>query len=191
MKPNNHSALLRWTLLPSLLLCLAFPGIAQDKQKNPKSAPSELQFLKDSIGVWDAEIEVWPQGADSPSIKFKGLETNSAFGEHWMASDFVSEYGGQTMKVHSIVGYDLDEKKLIGRVIDQGPYAAKMTGEYDAKSKTVQWTTNVKDPAGKPVVQKTSITQKSADERVLVLSVPGKEKGAFIKFMQISYARRK
>lgn len=162
--------------------------IAQEK---PESKPIELETLKASIGVWDADIEVWPAGPDADSIKFKGVETIRAYGEFWIASDFDSEFMGQTMKVHSIVGYDLDRKKLVGTVIDHGPYAATMTGDYDEESKTVRWRTEAKDEKGKPIVQKTSITQKSADERVLVLSAPGKQEDDVTKFMQINFVRRK
>lgn len=176
------------TLLAVLVLGLALSGATQDK---PEAKPIELEVLKASIGVWDAEIEVWPQGLDSPSIKFKGVETNRPFGEHWIASDFDSEFMGQTMKVHSIVGYDLGRKKLVGTVIDHGPYAATMTGDYDKHSKTVSWKTEAKMPDGTPMVQRTSVTQKKADERLLVMSVPGQQKGEFKKFMQIRLVKPK
>jgi len=180
--------LIKPALSTALLFGLTLSCIAQDK---PESKPSELEVLKDSIGVWDAEIEVWPEGPDSSSIKFKGVETNRPYGEYWIASDFDSEFMGQTMKVHSIVGYDLDQKKMVGTVVDHGPYAASMTGDYDQKSKTVRWKTKVKDANGKPIVQKTLITQTSANERVLVLSVPGEKKDDFTKFMQIRFVKRK
>jgi hypothetical protein len=180
--------LIRSAFSTALVFGIMLFCIAQDK---PKAKPIELEVLKASIGVWDAEIEVWPEGSDSSSIKFKGVETNRPYGEYWIASDFDSEYMGQTMKVHSIVGYDLDQAKMVGTIIDHGPYAARMTGEYDKDSNTVHWTTEAKDPNGKPMVQKTLITQKHADERVLVLSVPGKQKSAFTKLMQIRFVRRK
>lgn len=92
--------LIRSTLTTALMFGLALSCLAQEK---PESKPIELEVLKASIGVWDAEIEVWPQGPDSTSIKFKGVETNRPYGEYWIASDFDSEFMGQTMKVHSIV----------------------------------------------------------------------------------------
>ena len=157
-----------------------------------KPVPAELQILKDSLGVWDAEVEVWPQGLDSASIKFIGVETNRAFGAHWIASDFDSEFNGQKTSVHSIIGYDLDEGKLVGKVIDHGPYAASMVGDYDHETKSVDWITKVKDPSGTPIVQKTVVTQKDADTRLLVLSVPNKDmKDVFTKFMQVTFVRRK
>lgn len=171
-----------------LLFGLALSCMAQEK---PQATPVELEVLQASAGIWDAEIEVWPHGPDSSSITFKGVETNRPYGEYWLASDFDSEFMGQTMKVHSIVGYDLDRKQLVGTIIDHGPYAATMTGEYDRASKTVVWMTNAKDPSGKPMPQKTSITHKNPDERVLVLSVPGKQKNDFTKFMQIKFIRRR
>lgn len=160
-------------------------------REEPKSKPIELEVLKASIGVWDAEIEVWPQGPDSSSIKFKGVETNRPYGDYWIASDFNSEFMGQTMKVHSIVGYDRDQKMMVGTIIDHGPYAASMTGDYHRESKTVLWKTEARDQNGKPMAQKTLITQKKPDERVLVLSVPDKQSNEFTKFMQIRFIRRK
>ena len=180
--------LIRYTLPTALIFGVAISCIAQEE---PTSKPIELEVLKASIGVWDAEIEFWPEGPDSSSIKFKGVEENRPYGEYWIASDFNSEYLGQTMKVHSIVGYDLDQAKLVGTVIDHGPYAASMTGIYDKASKTVRWMTEAKAPDGKAMVQQTSITQKGADERVLVLSVPGEKEDDFIRFMQIRFVKRK
>ena len=178
----------RFTVSTALVFALAFACNAQDK---PKAKPIELAVLKSSIGVWDAEIEVWPKGPKSPSVKFKGVETIRPYGEYWIASDFDSEYMGQTMKVHSIVGYDLDKKKLVGMVIDHGPYAATMTGDYDEKSKTVRWKTEAKDLDGKPMVQQASVTQKSANERVLVMMTSGKQNDESTIFMRIRYVKRK
>ena len=178
----------KFTLTTVLMLVLAVSCLAQEK---PESNPIELDALQASIGVWDAQIEVWPQGPDSSSIKFEGVETNRPYGEYWIASDFDSEFMGQLMKVHSIVGYDRDQKKLVGTVIDHGPYAASMTGDYDEESKTVRWKTQAKAPNGKPIVQRTSIMQTSPDERVLVLSVPGKQENEFTRFMQIKFVKRK
>jgi|GEM_PF-1372820 len=177
-----------FSLLSAFLICTTVPSAAQTSST---SKPPELRALKDSVGIWDAKIEVWPQGLNAASITFTGVETVSAYGKHWIASDFDSVFSGRTNRIHSIVGYDLDERKLVGKVIDYGPYAARMTGEYDSKSKTVHWTTKVKDPSGKPIVQKTSITQKNANERVLVLSVPKKGTKDFIKFMEIRFTKRK
>lgn len=179
--------ILKSTLLATCVLVLAQSCVAQD---DVSATPNELEVLKGSIGVWDAEIEVWPQGPDADSIKFQGVETIRPFGKHWMSSDFDSEFGGQTMSIHSIVGYDLDKKKLVGMVVDEGPYMANMTGEYDKESATVHWVTKAKDPEGNIMVQNTSITQKSEDERVLVLMVPGATEGETTKFMEIVFKKR-
>ena len=165
------------------VLGLAFPCIAQEKSQ-PK--PSELEVLKGAVGVWDAEIEVWPEGPDRPPSQFKGVDTNRAYGEYWVASDFM----GQAMKIHSIIGYDPDQKKMVRMNIDHGVYAAKTTGHYDKKSRTVNWRIEAKDATGKPVVQTTTVPQKFPTERVLVLMVPGKIAGDFTRFMQIKFVKR-
>ncbi len=171
----------------ALALSLALSSFAEEKAA---AKPIELEAIQSLAGIWDAEIEVWPSGPDSPSIKFKGIEKNRPYGEHWVASDFDSEFMGQSMKIHSIVGYDLDQKQLVGTVIDHGPYSASMQGTYEKESKTVHWTTKAKDLNGKIMLQKTFMTQKNANERVLVLMTHGADKSDFNKFMQIKYIKR-
>ena len=170
-----------------IIVGVAFAGSAEDAGE---STPVELEVLKSYVGVWDAEIEVWPQGLDSPSITFQGVETIRPYGEHWLASDFDSEFMGETVTVHSIVGYDLDKKKMVGTIIDHGPYSASMTGDYDAETMTVAWMVEAKHPNGTPMVQKSLITQKTADERVLVMFMPSGPDGEFTKFMEVIYVKR-
>ena len=90
--------LARLTLFASFVFGVTFPCSGEEEAK---SKPKELQVLKASIGIWDAEFEVWPVGLDSPSMTFKGVETNRAFGDYWIASDLDTEINGQTMKAGS------------------------------------------------------------------------------------------
>lgn len=175
------------TLAAVLALLSSLPVVAQDEAP---AKPSELEMLKASVGVWDAHCEVWPQGPGSNPVKFKGVETIRAYGEYWLTSDFDSSFMGQTTKVHSLMGYDLDKKKLVGTIVDQGPYSASMTGVYDTKTKTTHWETRAKHPSGKPMLQKTSIAHKSSTERLLTLKMPN-EKGEFAPYMQIRLVKRK
>ena len=94
------------------------------------------------------------------------------------------------MKVHSIVGYDLDKKSLVGTVIDHGPYAARMTGTLNEKTESVAWETEAKDAKGELIIQNTVITQISDDERLLVLSTKDADQKS-IKVMEIRYTKRK
>lgn len=162
-----------------------------DEEGEEKTAtPVELEAVKALVGVWKAEIQVWAAGPDAKPLMFEGVETNRASGNHWVVSDFESEYMGQKMNVHSIVGYDLNKKKLVGTVVDQGPYAATMTGEYDPAKKTVVWKTRAKTPDGKPMVQQTTMTTISDKERLLVLRMPSEKPNEFVKFMQIRFTKQ-
>ena len=181
---------MRMTCATSMALLFAVPVccIAQDE---PEATPVELDVLAASVGTWDAEIEMWPAGPDSPSIKLTGVETNRPFGKHWIASDFESEYMGETMRADTIVEYDLDEEKIVVIIVKHGAYEERMTVRYDEESKTVEWMTKARSPTGEPMLQKTRVTQKNADKRVLVMHMPVKERDEFVKFMQITYVRRK
>lgn len=174
--------------LPALLLVLTLSShcLAQDTESD---TPAELDVIKGSVGVWDAEFLVWANGPDADPIKFTGVETNKAHGTHWISGDLVSEFGGQTIHIHSLIGFDLEEKKLVGTQVDDGPYKATMSGTYDEESKTVKWVVKAKMPDGTPMEQEASIVQKSDSERVLTLSMPGAS-GDAVKFMQVNYVKR-
>lgn len=177
--------MIRWLLATCCVFILTDGVFAQTEKE-----PAELAVLEELVGVWDAEFEVWPSGPDQPSIKFKGVETTRGFGRHWVASDLETTFMGQKMIIHSIIGYDLDRNKLVGTQIDQGPYRATLTGDYDPEKKAVTWTVRVKDPQGKPMVQKTTITSKSKTERVQVLNVAGDNPDEYKKFMRVRYVKR-
>lgn len=184
--PSKLTLLTLLTLLA--ILSLLIPVHAQEKERD---LSTELQILSDTVGTWDCAITVWPAGLEAAPITMKGVETNEAFGNHWLSSGFSSEFQGQEMKVHTIVGYDLDLKKFVGTVIDHGPYAAKMKGKFDKETKTIHWTTQAKTPDGQPMIQKTSVTHTSATERHLVMKMQNPSTGKFGKFMEINYTKRK
>lgn len=171
------------------LLCL-LPCARLATAQDAPAVPPELQAIKEFVGVWDADIEVWPDGLDKPSVKFKGVETNRAYGDYWIASDFDSDFQGSTIRVHSIVGYDLEQKRLVGINIDHGPYAARLLGTYDPEKRTLDWETQAKDEAGNPISQRTRVVLTSPTERMLVLSAPSGEQAEYRKVMQIRFVKR-
>lgn len=178
-------------MFPRALLLLALVVFQVGLCHAQEAELPELHMLKQYAGVWDAQIEVWPTGPDGPSITFQGVETVRRYGDHWIASDFDSELQGQTMRVHAIVGYDLEKKKLVGTVIDHGPYAASMVGEFDPSTNTVHWKTAAKTADGKPMTQKTQVTQPTPNERTLVLLTHDPKTDRSTKTMQIRYVKRK
>ena len=177
---------MRTILIILLSLGLALPGLGQETQETPP----ELQVLKNTIGVWDTAIEVWAQGPDGPSVQFDGVETVTAFGDYWMSSDSVSTFMGRTMKVHSLVGYDIDEGKLVGTIVDDGPYKATLSGEYDPDTKSVTWMIKGKDPVGTEYFQKSVVTEISENERLLVLYLPVAVGEGYTRLMEVTYTRR-
>ena len=74
----------------------------------------------------------------------------------------------------------IEEKKT--SCVLKGVYYETLTQMYPKKAK---------DAKGKPMVQKTLVTQKNANERLLVLMVPGEKKDEFTKCMQIRFTKRK
>ena len=179
---------LKLTLTAVLVLSVSLSCIAQEPVW---LKPPELEVLKAAIGVWHAQVEVWPEGPDSPSILFDCIETNRPYGDYWIISDFEFFFKGGSTKGGGIFGYDLDKKKLVGITVDDSPFAGSMTGKYDPESKTVHWTKKAKDAKGNPIVQKSTVTQVGKYERVLVMMTPGEKEGEFVKTMEVHYFKRK
>ena len=177
---------MKYALSFLLTMALALPCVAQEETKSETGA---LEILKSLVGVWDAEMEVWPRGPDKASMKLKGVETNKAYGKHWLTSDFSSKAMGPAANLHSIVGYDLDKKQMVAMSVDSGPYPAKMTGEIDVKKKSVTWTAHIKDAAGNKKIQKSTDTLINENERIMI--VKAQQNGKFVKIVQIKFTKRK
>jgi hypothetical protein len=97
-------------LFAAAFLTFAHAAPAEEANDTTRSEPDVLAAM---VGIWDAKIEVWPQGVDQPSMEFNAIETIRSFGNHWLASDLDTDMEGTIMTVHSIAGYDLDAEQLV------------------------------------------------------------------------------
>lgn len=177
-------------VLGAALLTAALPALNAQAQMPPTA---EHKHLESEVGVWDAEVQMWPT-ADAEPMKSKAVETNKMLGKLWLLSDFEGDFGGMKFSGRSQLGYDPTKKKYVGTWIDtMSPYLQTMEGTYDEKTATsTMMATGIDMETGKPTTSKMITRYESDDEKVFEIMMPveGKE-GEWWKMMEITYTRRK
>lgn len=184
-----HSSFARLALGVALLAA-SFPALTAQAQMPPTA---EHKALESDVGVWDAEVKMWP-AADAKPMASKAVETNRMLGKLWLLSDFEGDFGGMKFTGHMQLGYDPLKKKYVGAWIDTiSPFLQTMEGTYDEKTKTsTMMATGVDMATGKPSTSKMITRHVSDDKRVFEMMSPveGKE-GEWWKMMEVTYTRRK
>lgn len=157
---------------------------AQDEPPMPKPTP-EHQVLMQSVGTWDATIEM--MGADGTPAVSKGVaEIKAGPGDFWIIDDTKAEMMGMPFTGHGVTGYDPGKGKYVATWVDSfAPSLLIMEGTYDKKTKALTMT--AESPMG---TMKTVSTHKDADTMVFEMFMVG-DAGAEQKQMTITYKRRK
>jgi hypothetical protein len=163
-------------------------GVAQ--QFEPTAAHKVLQ---QDVGTWIASGKMWMPGTEDP-MEFKGKEVNRLIGGMWIVSDFEGDMFGQPFSGHSTMGYDMESKKYFAQWMDSmSPYAATMSGAYDAEKKTMTMNSVSVDPeTGKKVKGKSVVVYKDAKTRLMTMYNENPETpGEMMKSMEIVYTLTK
>ena len=151
-------------VLGAALLTAALPALNAQAQMPPTA---EHKHLESEVGVWDAEVQMWPT-ADAEPMKSKAVETTLMLGMLWLLSDFEGDFGGMKFSGRSQLGYDPTKKKYVGTWIDtMSPYLQTMEGTYDEKTATsTMMATGIDMETGKPTTSKMITRYESDDEKV-------------------------
>ena len=170
--------------LATIETALAQPGVTTEQHK----------VLKNEVGDWEAEMKLYPQGPDGPTIDGKCEETSRVLNNGmWLISDFKGDFAGFPFEGHGAFGYNPQKKKYVGTWVDNmNPALTLMEGDYDAKAKTLTMYSEGTDPeTGKPMKTK-NVTQYLEDgRRIFTMSnqAPGSDK--YIKMMELTYTKKK
>lgn len=157
---------------------------AQDEPPMPKPTP-EHQVLLQSVGTWDATIEM--PGEDGKPVTSKGVsEIKAGPGGFWTVDDMKAEMMGMPFTGHGVTGYDPGKGKYVATWVDSfSPSLLVMEGTYDKKTKALTMT--AESPMG---TMKTVSTHKDADTMVFEMYMVGDD-GSEQKQMTITYKRQK
>lgn len=172
---------------------LASTGTAQESPPIQKPLP-EHKIVAAAEGTWDATIRMYAAGPDAEPAVSKGSEVNEVVpGGLWLLSKFDGDFGGMKFQGRGQFGYDPVKKKYVGTWIDSlSTVLSVLEGEYDAKTKTMTYVGEGYDPAQKAkFTQKMVTTTKDDGSRVFTLYMKFEGQPAEVKFMEITYTKRK
>ncbi|OFV88549.1 MAG: hypothetical protein A2V74_02670 [Acidobacteria bacterium RBG_16_70_10] len=172
-----------------LLLGAAVAAWAQEGPPLPKPGP-EHELLKQSVGVWDATVEMFMAPGAAPTVS-KGTETNRILGGFWLVSHFQSELMGQPFEGVGTSGWDPLKKKYVGTWVDSmSPGMSAMESTWDPATKTSTGWIEGPDLSGKVTKTRETEEWKDADTRVFTMYGPAGADGKEPVAMRISYKRR-
>jgi hypothetical protein len=154
---------------------------------DPRALPAELAVFEKDAGVWDATVEIRISPGAEPLVS-KGVSTNRlAYGGRWLITDFENEtgFGG-----HGVYGFDVVKKKYTGVWVDPSRTTlAVMDGVYDAATRTMTMTGEMKKPNGETLAWRETTERVDADTQIFRSFVPGPDGVAF-ELMTVTYRRR-
>jgi len=182
-------------LMPLLTLAiLFFTGNFTTTYAQFPTPTEEHKILKKEEGEWTAKAKLFygPAGPYDEPQESAASESNKMIGPFFITSDFKGSFGGMPFTGHGVFGYDVATKKYTGMWIDSfGSTPTKMTGTYDAATKTMTYDTTGVGMGGEPTKGKNVVVYKSDDTRVMTMymQLPGQDKMA--KMMELTYERKK
>jgi hypothetical protein len=170
-------------------------AVGQDGFKPPKPTPQHKALAED-VGVWDAELFVFPDGSDEGIAVGKGVETNTMLpGGLWLLSEFKGELGGEPFEGRGQTGYDPKKAKFVGTWVDSmTPQIMVLEGTYDEKTKTATLLGEGDDSqTGEPATFKTTTREIDGDNRVFTLFTKKKDAkdSEFVKAFEMRYKKRR
>jgi hypothetical protein len=172
---------------------LAGAATAQEPPPGAKPRP-EHKVLAADEGTWDATVKTFVGGPDAEPLVSRGTEVNEVMpGGLWLLSKFEGDFGGMKFMGRGQYGYDPVKKKYVGTWIDSmSTILSVLEGEYDAGAKTMTYVGEGYDPDHKAKFTQKMVT-KAKDEgtRVFTLYMKFAGQPAEVKFMEITYTKRK
>lgn len=181
----------RFALLSLLIVSLTLVPNQLSVAQGPMPATPQHKELEAELGVWDAEMKLWPTPESEPVVS-KASETNTPLGSYWVVSKFEGDVMGMPFTGIGQYGYDPVAKKYIGTWVDSvSPYLSVLEGEKDAEGRLVMMAKGRDMETGKEQISKMISSYQDNDHRKFEAygPVPGKE-GEWWKMMEIDYTRR-
>jgi len=152
-------------------------------------AAPELDVLKMEQGAWDAAIEFPPAKPGDAPTHATGVQTNTfVTGGRWIRNDFEvdAKYGG-----HGTWGYDPKKQRYVGIWVDSNTdYIRLDEGIWDAASKTMTWTAELRQPDPYPPAKYRMTEEFRGDSRVLTMTAIGSKSGKEVPLGRITFTRR-
>lgn len=152
-------------------------------------APPEMKVYQQDVGTWDCAVKFYYDPNAEP-VESKATEVNRMLGDMWAISEFKGEIMGAPFHGAAQMGYDLAKKKYTSTWIDSmSPFAIRMEGTYDEKTKTLTSFGKMKDPTGAEMDGKWVVMYKNENERSMTMSSKPEGAKEFVLMMEVQYKR--
>ncbi len=156
--------------------------------------PGEMhKMIASWDGKWNAEISMW-MSPDAPPMKSNGITVNKmVLGGRYQESVHNSTMMGMPFEGHGTIGYDNAKKVMESSWIDNmGSGVMKMTGAWDASSKSVTMKGMYVDPSsGKDCEMKEVFKVMDNNTHVMEMYGPNPKDGKEMKMVEIKFSRSK
>ena len=152
------------------------------------AAMAEAEIVKLEEGVWDAVAEFPPATADAKPTTMRGVQTNTLLaGGRWIRNDFVLDgYAG-----HGTWGWDPRKGRHVGIWVDSNSdYVRLDEGIYDRASRTLTWTSELRQPDPHPPAKYRMVEEFRGNTRVLTMTAIGPKSGKVVPLGKITFTRR-
>lgn len=177
-----------------LRVCVVVSILSASAMAQPGAKPTdEHKILARDEGTWDATIKSFTAGPDAEPMISKGSEVNTVMtGGLWVLSRFNGDFGGMKFEGRGQFGYDPVKKKYVGTWIDSlSPNLSLLEGSYDPRTRTMTYAGDGTSAEGVKYSQKMVTTAKDDGSRVFTLYMKVGEAKDEVKFMEVTYQKRK
>ncbi len=168
-------------------LASATVAVAQDAAPEPTD---EHKLLAREAGTWEGEMKMYMSGPDAEPTTVPVVEKNTMMDTGmWL----ISEFEAGPFKGHGVFGFDPDQKKYIGSWVDNmSTSMGIMKGTHDSKTDETTYLSTAKNPAtGKMAPTKSVGRMMGNDKRQFTMYMQGPDGKSWVKWMEISYKRKK
>lgn len=183
-------------ILPTLVLAafaasaasLATAESAASTQLASAAPAAEAAIVKLEEGVWDAVAEFPAASAQAKPTTMRGVQSNTLMpGGRWIRNDFELEgYAG-----HGTWGWDPRKGLYVGIWVDSNSdYVRIDEGSYDPATRTLTWTSELRQPEPHPPAKYRMVEEFRGDTRVLTMTAIGPKTGKVVPLGKITFTRR-
>lgn len=177
--------------LCSALSILALLAVFVGDSRAQVAATAEHEVLKQDVGTWDATVKLWMH-PDAPPMEFSATETNELIGNVWLTSRLEANVLENSIIAITTLGYDPTAKQYVSTfIVNLDPHLSNSTGSYDAESRTLTMTGDMRDPTSGEISKTETTSRMLNDETRVTKTYVIKDDGNDWKLFEIRAKRRK
>ncbi len=168
-------------------------SVMMDKAwKENMTISDQHKMLAKSNGTWTGEVTMWMADGAPPMKSASTSVTKSVYGGLYQQTNHSGDMMGMPFEGTSIMGYDNLKKEFFSTWIDNmGSGIMVMTGQWDAASKKMNLSGNMRCMNGQDAGMREVFTMVDDNNQMLEMYGPDPATGKEYKNMEIKYTRKK